>query len=107
AEAEALRQDPIRRVEFLEQDFADDINDHRFIPYIQLHEYEAILFSEPSGFRYFYDHHEAQISALQAIAQAHTSPELIDAGLQTAPNKRIEAQFPDYAKTLMGPEVAE
>ena len=26
----------------------DDIGDRRFIPYIQLHEFEAILFSDPS-----------------------------------------------------------
>ena len=37
--------DKYRRVEFLENEFAQDINDDRFIPYIQLHEFEALLFS--------------------------------------------------------------
>jgi Domain of unknown function (DUF4276) len=106
-EAEGLRNDPFQRVEFLQQAFAEDINDPRFIPYIQLHEFEAILFSDPSGFQYFYSHHEAQIAELQAIADGHTSPELIDDGPQTAPSKRIIAQFPDHAKPLMGPDVAE
>ncbi|MFM8009139.1 MAG: DUF4276 family protein, partial [Dolichospermum sp.] len=44
-ESEIMRQNPTKRVEFLEKSFADDINDPRFIPYIQLHEYEAYLFS--------------------------------------------------------------
>lgn len=38
AEAELMRQDPLKRVELLEQRFAEDIGDQRFIPYIQLHE---------------------------------------------------------------------
>lgn len=103
-----MRHDPFQRVEFLERAFAVDINDQRFIPYIQLHEYEAILFCEPSSLRYFYDHHEPQIAALQALADGHTSPERIDDGPQTAPSKRIIGQIPDYedAKTAVGPEVA-
>jgi Domain of unknown function (DUF4276) len=105
-EADGLRHDPFQRVEFLERAFAEDIDDPRFIPHIQLHEYEAILFSGPASFRYFYDRHEAQIAELQAIADRYTSPELIDDGPQSAPSKRIAAQFPDYAKPLMGPEVA-
>lgn len=52
AEAESVRQDPLKRVEFLEQRFAEDIDDRRFIPYIQLHEYEAYLFSDPTCFEY-------------------------------------------------------
>jgi Domain of unknown function (DUF4276) len=52
AESESMRQDPLQRVEFLEQCFAEDIGDNRFIPYIQLHEYEAYLFSDPTCFAY-------------------------------------------------------
>ncbi len=106
-EAERFRNDPFQRVVFLEQAFADDLNDPRFIPYIQLHEYEAILFSDPSGFRFVYDDREAQITDLQTIADGYASPELIDDGPQTAPSKRIIDKFPDYAKPTVGPEVAE
>jgi hypothetical protein len=107
AEAEKLRHLPHKRVEMLEQAFADDVGDPRFIPYIQLHEYEAYLFSDPAQFRSFYKHHEKAISALQAIADGKTTPELIDA--DSAPSKRIEAVLPDYkgAKRVVGPQVAE
>lgn len=109
ADAEKLRHAPDQRVTAIEQAFAGDIGDRRFIPYVQLHEYEAYLFSRPSEFGFFYDHHEKQIAALQEIADAHDTPELIDDGPQTAPSKRIIAELPDYedAKVVVGSQVAE
>jgi Domain of unknown function (DUF4276) len=109
AEAEKLRHVPDKRVEALEQAFGRDIGDARFVPYIQLHEYEAYLFSDPTWFGYFYDHHEKHIAALRAIAESHATPELIDDGQNSAPSKRIIAELPDYedAKSAVGPQVAE
>jgi hypothetical protein len=49
AEAEKLRHLPEQQVQALEKALADDIQDDRFTPYIQLHEYEAyLLFSDPA-----------------------------------------------------------
>jgi Domain of unknown function (DUF4276) len=109
AEAEKLRHLPIQRVEALERAFAEDIKDGRFLPYIQLHEYEAYLFSDPSWFGFFYDQHKAQIASLQAVANGYATPELIDDGPLSAPSKRIAQFFPDYedAKAVVGPQVAE
>ncbi|MGP0063729.1 MAG: DUF4276 family protein [Isosphaeraceae bacterium] len=106
-ESEAFRHSPPQRVEFLERAFADDVGDARFIPYIQLHEYEAYLFSDPAWFSYFYDR-EKEIAALQAIANSHPTPELIDDWPNSAPSKRIIAQIPEYelAKSVVGPQVA-
>lgn len=108
-EAEIMRQDPFERVKFLEQKFAEDIGDSRFIPYLQLHEYEAYLFSEPTCFEYLSSGSTQEIETLQAIASQYETPELINDGLQTAPSKRIIAQFPDYgrAKSTFGPQLAE
>jgi hypothetical protein len=107
--AEKLRHLPEKRVEFLEQSFAKDIGDPRFLPYIQLHEFEAYLFSDPAWFGYFYDHQEKQIAELKTLADAYATPELIDDGQHSAPSKRIIAQLPDYedAKVAIGPQVAE
>ncbi len=109
AEAEKLRHMPDKRVEALEVEFAKDIHDDRFAPYIQLHEFEAYLFSDPTWFRYFYDHHEKQIAALKAIAEGYNTPEMIDDGPHSAPSKRIISELPDYgdAKSAVGPQVAE
>ncbi len=108
-EAEKLRHMPDKRVEALERAFAKDIHDDRFVPYIQLHEYEAYLFSDPTWFRYFYSHHEKQIAALMTIADGYDTPEMIDDGPHSAPSKRIIAELPDYgdAKSAVGPQVAE
>ena len=54
AETENLRHLPDQRVEALEHAFGKDLSDRRFVPYIQLHEYEAYLFSDPTCFKYLY-----------------------------------------------------
>jgi hypothetical protein len=109
-EAEKLRHLPGKRVEALERSFADDIGDPRFVPYIQLHEYEAYLFSDPAKFSFFYKdkRHERAILALKAIAEETTTPELINDRPHSAPSKRIIAVLPDYegAKRVVGPQVA-
>ena len=109
AEAEPMRQDPLERVKFLEQKFAEDIDDHRFIPYIQLHEYEAYLFSDPACFEYLGAGNTQGIETLQTIASQYDTPELINDGQETAPSKRIIAEFPNYKKTkrIFGPQLAE
>jgi len=108
-EGEKLRHMPHKRVSALEQNFGKDIGDPRFVPYIQLHEFEAYLFSDPTWFEYFYGNHKKQIEALKAIAEKHETPEFIDDGQQSAPSKRIIAELPDYegGKSAVGPQVAE
>ena len=109
AEAEYMRQDPFERVSFLEEKFSEDIGDQRFIPYIQLHEYEAYLFSELTCFEYLGAESKQEVETLQATVSQYETPELINDGPQTAPSKGIIAQFPDYgrAKSTFGPQLAE
>ena len=108
-DAEGLRSDPYKRVEQLQTSWADDIGDRRFIPFIQLHEFEAYLFAEPESLDLFYPEGKKQIANLRKTVESHQSPELIDDGQSTAPSKRIIAEFPDYegAKAVVGPQVAE
>ena len=108
-DAEKYRSDPEQRVTFLEQRFADDIGDHRFIPHIQLHEFEAYLFAEPDCFRYVYDDCARQIKNLRSTAEDYETPEMINDGQHSAPSKRIVNQFPAYerAKSVEGPQLAE
>ena len=105
----AAMRDKDARVASLEAAFAADVNDRRFIPYLQLHEFEAILFSDPSAFKFYYPGCGRKVEALIRSANEFTSPEWIDDGEQTAPSKRIAEQFPDYAtvKRTAGPIIAE
>lgn len=73
----------------------------RFIPFVQMYEFEALLFSNPIAFAEGIDRaHLAK--PLQAIAEQFTSPEHINDSPHTAPSKRIEALMSDYEKPLMG-----
>lgn len=105
--AEYLRFDPYKRVLALEKSWLDETGDKRFIPYIQLHEFEGYLFTDVAQFAIFFDNADSQISALQKITDTVQSPELIDDGQHTAPSKRILSQFPDYSKVTIGPQMAE
>jgi hypothetical protein len=108
---EASRQtDPYARVQSLEQAFANDMGDPRFIPYIQLHEFESLLFSDPAAFRHFYPQCDRGVRCLEQLATEFGNPELIDDGESTAPSKRIREHIPEYgprAKWTTGPLIAE
>ena len=108
-EAERYRNDPYRRVEALEESWAKETNDPRFIPHIQLHEYEAYLFSKISILAHYYEDQEREIKKLAKVADGLDSPELIDDGPGTAPSKRIIGHLPRYEsdKSTVGVQAAE
>lgn len=95
AEAAGMR-DPYVRVELLEAALARDIGDPRFIPYLQLHEFEALLLADPGRFDKQYPEAKREVVLLQEMVAEFDSPEKIDDGEQTAPSKRIGRLFPDY-----------
>jgi hypothetical protein len=100
--------DPYRRVELLEKSLNEDIEDPRFLPYVQLHEFEAILLAKPQVFDTYYDKFLREIEKLVDLAKSVDSPERINDGENTAPSKRIAALIPDYAraKPTAGPILA-
>jgi hypothetical protein len=98
--------DPHARVVFLEQAFAEDIGSSRFIPNLQLHEFEAILFTDIGRLRLYYPKHDSQIAALETEASHYANPELINEGATTAPSKRILRAVPQYEKVLAGSLIA-
>ena len=70
-------------------DFADEINDNRFIPYIQLHEFEALLFCGIEYIAELYPGCEKRCEQLTQALQNVGNPELINNSPHTAPSKRI------------------
>lgn len=101
--------DPYEKVAIIEQKFYDDINDRRFIPYIQLHEFETLLFVNPQKFEEeFFDEPDG-IKDLQAVIDEYENPELIDNGPETAPSKRIISIYPRYGdnKPTIGSMIAQ
>jgi len=88
--------DPYQKIAALETAFGNDINDYRFIPYIQLHEFEALILSEPTRLIDSFPEYSESIQRLLEICQEYQSPELINDGETTAPSKRIMQLIPSY-----------
>ena len=101
--------DPTPYIEALEESFRQDIDCRYFIPHLQLHEYETILFADPEAFRVSFEHCDKSIERLKAIAGSFATIEHIDDGPATAPSKRIIEVVPEYdgRKASAGPDIAE
>ena len=97
----------LEQVELMEQAVYEDIDKSCkakticFVPYLELHEFEAMLFSSEAGiYEYFKD--EANLEEFNHILKSYPNPEDIDNGPTTAPSKRMESIIPDYEKPLYG-----
>ncbi|MHC5310031.1 DUF4276 family protein [Myroides sp. LJL116] len=100
-------QDKFLRLDNLEEAISKDIQNIRFIPYIQLHEFEGLLFSSMNGFNYLTDIPQANLRTLQDLVNRHANPELINDGTLSAPSKRLISLIPGYQKTFHGPLIAD
>lgn len=96
-----------QRVELIEQGCYEDINDIRFLPYIQLHEFEGLLFSASIGFNeLFPDLPKKNKRELLDIIDKFPNPEMINDRPEFAPSKRLERLIPNYRKPLYGSMIA-
>ena len=73
----------------------------RFIPYVVMHEFEALLFSDCGLFAAGIGRPDLA-PRFQEIRDAFADPEEIDDSPQTAPSKRVEGLAPGYQKPLHG-----
>lgn len=78
-----------------------DVPLRRFIPYIQMYEFEGLLFSAPDRLAQAIDKPNLKLK-FQEIRNEFTTPEEINNNPQKAPSKRIEALFPEYDKPIHG-----
>jgi len=78
--------------------------DRRFIPYVAMHEFEALLFSDPEKLAVQLGVSQSRIDK---ILEDCGEPEQIDDSPHTAPSKRLEALYSRYRKTSTGIAIAE
>lgn len=98
-----LIQHKTTRMEFLEKGMDDFIEDTiNFIPYIQLHEFEALVFSDYNAFEILYDEQDANLYALKKICTDYPNPEDINDSAVTAPSKRLIKNINRYNKKESG-----
>jgi len=100
--------DPYKKARVIEEAFSNDIRTKRFIPYIQIHEFEALILSEPQKLAIEYFEHDAAIARLTSVLNnVNGNPERIDDHPETAPSKQIIREIPDYDKANAGIIVAK
>jgi hypothetical protein len=97
AEASKLTH-PQDRIVVLENSLKTDIRDQRFLPYIQLHEFEALLYCDLSELQKRIAGSAAGLTRL-ATEVKNIPPEDINDGITTAPSKRIIRHVPIYEKS--------
>ena len=83
------------------QTMGSSFNQERFIPYVMMHEFEALLFSDCPRFGRGIGH-PGLAPKFQEIRDKFANPEEIDDSPETAPSKRVAALVPGYQKPLMG-----
>lgn len=94
------------RMDILENEMLMDISEDlqtRFIPYIQLHEFEGLLFSDLWVFdNNFEDDEFLDYDYLIQTIRDNPNPELINDGNETAPSKRLSRIIRGYDKVIYG-----
>lgn len=84
------------RLTFLEKAIVEDLETEKgqyfpnLLPYIQLHEFEALVFSSIEAIKSLYSIEDAKFNELEKIIAAYPNPEDINDSPQTAPLKRLK-----------------
>lgn len=101
----------VKRMEILESGMSDAIPkslSHRFIPNIQLHEFEGLLFNNIDVFYQQIPKNElVGIDELQQIFEQYDNPEMINNNWDTSPSHRLERIVLGYDKVIYGNLLAE
>ncbi|MBV9576810.1 MAG: DUF4276 family protein [Gammaproteobacteria bacterium] len=84
--------------------FPDHNAETRFIPYIEMHEFEALLFSDASILA---KRIGVDVSLIQNIINECGSPEEINDNPDSAPSVRLNNLMNNYRKVAMGKSIAE
>ena len=103
AEATVNKND---RMQILEKGMAGDIDlkiNYRFIPYIQLHEFEGLLFNDLEIFHEQIPPNELiGLKELEDTFNKFDNPEMINNNRDTAPSKRLSRIINGYDKIIYG-----
>lgn len=94
------------KVIHVETKIREDIGMGNLLPNLLLHEFEALLFSQPECFSYC----GLSLRELQKLCDIRTNadtPENINNNPNTAPSKRILNIYPSYSKPLDGYNIAK
>ncbi len=92
-------QDAVR--DDLVTEMGNRFDSKRFVPFVVMHEFEGLLFSDCAAFSRGIGRSDLELS-FRGIREDFTTPEEINDSPLTAPSKRVEALVPGYQKPLLG-----
>jgi hypothetical protein len=104
-EAAKAIADKQKRMEYLEEAMRQDVPEKfhtYFIPYLQLHEFESLLFSDICVLNKEFDITSTSFERFQKSVSCFRNPEEVNNSPITAPSKRIQNLIPAYEKALDG-----
>ena len=87
----------------IKKSFPDQNIEKRFIPYIEMHEFESLLFSDASILANILG---VAPAVIDGILNECGEPEEINDNHQTAPSKRLQKLCANYRKVTMGNTIA-
>lgn len=99
----------LERVARIESGMSEALPNNRFVPYVQMHEFEALVFVDLDVLPSQFPDGEADGAAARLRQQVgSTPPEDINDGSLTAPSKRLirEVQAYEHMKSIAGPAIA-
>lgn len=85
----------------MKKEMGDTFFPNRFLPFVMIHEFEGLLFSDCAAFTQAIGRPELE-PAFQAVRDAFENPEEINDSPVNAPSKRVQSIIPNYQKPLMG-----
>ncbi len=89
----------------VQQEMGSGFGFNRFVPFVAIHEFEGLLFSDCGAFADGIGRADLK-GKFQAIRDQYNSPEEINDSNITAPSKRIQQIMPNYSKVLHGSKAA-
>jgi len=99
--AEVMNRETAKRVQEL---FPEQNREYRFIPYVSMHEIEALYFSDATSIAQIMNIERTEI---ESILRKYGEPEAINDNPNTAPSKRLIKLSPEFKKTINGIAIAK
>ena len=107
-----VEADPIRRAEVIEAGLREVVVEaaqcrpERFLPHIQPHEFEALLFADTNAFARVDSNWQRAESDLAKVVKSAGGPEYVNDGPDTHPSARLRRTLPSYRKVAHGVALA-
>jgi hypothetical protein len=99
SEAEATSLRGTAKAEHIEREWQEQIGDSRFHPYIQIHEFEALLLADTNHLGHFYGHDAHGLPALRTALARCATPEDVTEHPQAHPGEQLRRAINGYRKT--------